>query len=509
MKSVGRECSATGPGESGCAMRIFRSAVLPLILAISPTILAACATVQNGQVNAQVDSRLVETIDGYVRNRDFNGVVLVANAEGVITHQARGMSSLEQGTELGPDDVFRVGSLTKPITAVLVLTLVNEGRLRLDGTLGQYLPELYADTPASGVTVEQLLSHTSGLKDVPANYTDPFWQSAARQTFTPEAFAKAWIPPEISSPPGKWRYNNNGFYVLGLIVERVTDKSYADALHQRVLAPAGMTHSGVYDVGTVVPHLASGYARSNFGVMERPMTIDPTVSYAAAGIYSTANDLLAFSKALANEQLLPAALKARMFADDGDQYGLGWGIERWATTDDALMTVQTHTGSIPGYQSLFVRADDGTVVIILDNYWQGATVIEMGRALFAIAHGAPARNPKRLLSDLLTPIAARDGVDAMEIAFRSAPTEGADAYDVSEGALNSLGYSLLRKGMKDPALRVFEWNVAAHPQSANVHDSLGEAYLSVGRKDDARRSYENALRLDPTSTSAKAALAGL
>lgn len=509
MKWLVKDRAAAGPDESGCAMRIFRPALLSLMLAISATVLAACVTGQSVQVEGQLASRLAETIDGYVRNRDFNGVVLVANAEGVVVHQARGMSSLEQDTRLGPNDVFRVGSLTKPITAVLVLSLVDEGRLRLDGTLGQYLPELYANTPASGVTLEQLLSHTSGLKDVPGNYTDPFWQTAARQTYTPEAFAKTWIPPEISSPPGKYRYNNNGFFLLGLIVERVTGASYAGALQQRVLAPAGMTHSGVYDVSTVVPHLATGYARSNLGAMERPMIIDPTVSYAAAGIYSTANDLLAFSKALASDKLLPAGLKARMFTDAGNQYGLGWGVERWAVTDGKLMTVQTHTGSVPGYQNLFVQAEDGTVVVILDNFWQGATVVELGRNLFAVAHGAPASHPKRLLSDLLTPIAARDGVAAMETAFRAAPTEGEDAYDVSEGALNSLGYSLLRKGMRDPAIRVFEWNAAAHPQSANVHDSLGEAYLSAGRKDDARRSYETALRLDPASPSAKAALAGL
>lgn len=483
-------------------MRIFLPALLSLILSVAQTAPAGAET-------GRVEARLAETIDGYVRNRNFNGVVLVANAEGVVLHQARGVSSLEQGAKLAPDDVFRVGSLTKPLTAVLVLSLVHEGRLRLDGSLGEYLPELYAGTPASAVTLEQLLAHTSGLKDVPGNYNDPFWRSAARLTFTPEAFAKAWIPPEMSSPPGKWRYNNNGFYLLGLIVERVTGTSYAEALRQRVLAPAGMTHSGVYGVGTVVPHLASGYARSDFGVMERPMIIDPTVSYAAAGAYSSAADLLAFSKALANGRLLPTDLTARMFADDGDQYGLGWGVERWPAKAGERVTVQTHTGSIPGYQSLFARADDGTVVVILNNFWQGATVLEMGHALFAVAHGDPARAPKRLLGDLLTPIAARDGVDAMENAYRAAPTEGADAYDVSEGALNSLGYSLLRKGYKTPAIRVFEWNVAAHPQSANVHDSLGEAYLGVGRRDDARRSYQSALRLDPSSTSAKAALAGL
>lgn len=489
-------------------MRIFLSALLFLTLSAAQTAAAAAATPTAART-VRVESRLAETIDGYVRNRGFNGVVLVANAKGVMLHQARGVSTLEQGAALGPDDLFRIGSLTKPLTAVLVLSLVHEGRLRLDGSLGEYLPELYAGTPASAVTVEQLLAHTSGLKDVPGNYNDPFWRSAARQTFTPEAFAKAWIAPEISSPPGKWRYNNNGFYLLGLIVERVTGTPYAQALRQHVLVPAGMTHSGVYDVSTVVPHLASGYARSDFGVMDRPMIIDPTVSYAAAGAYANAGDLLAFSKALASDRLLPADLKARMFTDKGNQYGLGWGVERWPAKAGELVTVQTHTGSIPGYQSLFARADDGTVIVILDNFWQGATVLEMGHTLFAIAHGAPASTPKRLLSDLLTPIAARDGVDAMEKAFRSAPTQGADAYDVSEGALNSLGYSLLRKGYKAPALRVFEWNVAAHPQSANVHDSLGEAYLGAGRREDARRSYENALRLDPSSASAKAALAGL
>jgi D-alanyl-D-alanine carboxypeptidase len=483
-------------------MRNLLSAVLSLLLSVAPAVPAAAAT-------SRVETRLTETIDGYVRNRGFNGVVLVANADGVVVHQARGVSSLELASKLGPNDVFRIGSLTKPLTAVLVLSLVHEGKLRLDGSLGEYLPELYANTPASAVTVEQLLSHTSGLKDVPGNYNDPFWQSAARQSFTPEAFAKAWILPEISSPPGKWRYNNNGFYVLGLIVERVTGTPYADALRHYVLEPAGMAHSGVYDARTVVPHLASGYALSNFGAMERPMIVDPTVSYAAAGSYSTAEDLLAFSKALASDRLLPPDLKGRMFTDKGNEYGLGWGVERWPTGQGDMAAVQTHTGSIPGYQSLFARADDGSVVVILDNFWQGATVVEMGRTLFAVAHGATAHTPKRLLSDLLTPIAAREGVDAMEVAYRSAPTEGADAYDVSEGALNSLGYSLLRKGIKAPALRVFEWNAAAHPQSANAHDSLGEAYLNLGRRDDARRSYENALRLDRSSTSAKAALAAL
>lgn len=483
-------------------MRSLIPVLISLILSVTPTVAAAADT-------SRVGSQIVETIDGYARNRGFNGVVLVASPDGTIVRQARGQSSLELGTELGPDAAFRVGSLTKPITAVLVLSLVQEGKLRLDGQLGEYLPELYAGTPVSAVTVEQLLAHTSGLKDVPGNYNDPFWKTAARETFTPDAFARAWILPELSGAPGQFRYNNNGFYLLGLIVERVTGTPYAEALRRHVFEPAGMTHSGVYDGRTVVPGLVTGYARSDLGVMERPMFIDPTVSYSAAGVYSTAEDLLAFSRALSDERLLPADLKRRMFTDGGREYGLGWGVERWQTGQGDQMAVQTHTGSVPGYQSLFVRAEDGTVVVILNNFWQGLTVVELGRDLFAVAHGAPARTPKRQLGDLLTPIAARDGVEAMEVAFRAAPTEGDAAYDVSESALNSLGYSLFRKGLKEPAVRVFEWNVAAHPNSANVHDSLGEAYLGMGRRAEARRSYEAALRLDPSSQSARTALAAL
>lgn len=476
--------------------------LLSLALAVAP----ACAWAIDSR---HVEARLHDTTAAFARNRSFNGVVLVANAQGVVLNEAYGESSLELDTPLRPQDVFRVGSLTKPLTSVLVLSLVNDGLLRLDGTLGEYLPDLYAGTPAASVTVQQLLSHTSGIKDLPANYNDPFWRVSARQNFTPDVFAKTWIPPEIIDPPGKWRYNNNGFYLLGLIAEKVTGQPYAEALTQRVLVRAGMTHSGTFDGSTVVPRLVNGYTRSDTGEMIRPMIVDPTVSYAAAAAYSNAEDLLAFSRALSGDRLLPQALRSQMFTDRGNGYGLGWGIEEWPTAGGARMTVQTHTGSIPGYQTIFVRADDGTVVVVMSNFWQGITSLELGRALFAVAHGEQAVVPKRQLADLITPLAARNDLTGMQAAYETSVAASPDTFDLSESALNGLGYSLLRKGFRDPAVLVFEWNAASHPQSSNVHDSLGEAYLAVGRQQDARHSYEAALRLDPNSQSARSALASI
>lgn len=488
-------------GGSRYAMRISI-----ILLSIALAVIPACAWAGGSSL---VEARLSDTTAAFARNRNFNGVVLVANAQEVLLHEGYGVASIELDTPLQRQDVFRIGSMTKPLTAVLVLSLVNDGLLSLEGTLGEYLPELYAGTSAASVTVEQLLSHTSGIKDLPANYNDPFWRVSARQTFTPDAFAKTWIPADIIDPPGKWRYNNNGFYLLGLIVEKVTGLPYTDALTHRVLIPAGMTHSGVFDGSAVIPRLVDGYSRSDAGVMTRPMTVDPTVSYAAAAAYSNADDLLSFSRALTGDQLLPEALKSQMFTDRGNGHGLGWGIEEWPASGDAKMSVQMHTGSIPGYQTIFARADDGTVVVVMSNFWQGITSLELARALFAVAHGEQAAVPKRQLADLITPLAARNDLAAMQAAYETSPAAGPGAYDLSESALNSLGYSLLRKGFREAAVRVFEWNVTAHPQSPNVHDSLGEAYLGVGRQQDARRSYEAALRLDPDSQSARSALASI
>jgi D-alanyl-D-alanine carboxypeptidase len=472
--------------------------------------LTAVGGVQAKPSDDTVAEALARTMDGYVRNRDFNGVVLVARDGQVLLRRGYGTASIEAGTPNTPDTLFRVGSLTKPLTAVLTLKLVEEGRLALDGTLARYLPERYAGTPAANVTIEQLLAHTSGLTDVPGNYNDPWWRTTARQSFTPQAYMQAWIPGELASTPGERRYNNNGYYLLGVIIEAVTGQTYAEALRERVLAPAGMERSGVFTATLAQPGLAAGYTRTSDGRMERPMYIDPSVSYAAAGAYASADDLLRFNQALDDGRLLGPAMRAEMFRARGADYALGWVLAEWPTASGTKTAIQMHTGSVPGYQTYLIRSEaDGGVIIILDNFWQGQTVVHLGRDLYDVLQGAAARTPKRMLTELITPIALTGDLQAMDAAWRAAPREGPQAYDVSEGALNSLGYALKRSDRLPQAIRVFEWNVEANPGSANVHDSLGEADLAAGRRDDARASYGRALALDPESASARAALATL
>lgn len=470
-----------------------------LLVGIGMVLITLCAGAQ------AATATLDQLVSAYAERRGFSGVVLVARDGKLLYHAAFGLAQAGWNTPMGTDAVFRVGSLSKPMTATLVMRLAELGRIDLDQSVDAYLPELYKGTEAGRITVRQLLAHTSGLADVAPRYTDPFWTSAARRRYTPTEFAREWIPGKLASAPGVWRYNNNGYFLLGLIIEASTGNSYADNLRQHILQPADMDHSGVFDGRTILPKLAQGTVQADDGTRELPQYIDPSVSYAAAGVYSTALDLLRFDRALADGRLLGPAAQRQMLTDRGNHYGYGWNVDDWSVAGGPARPVVSHTGSVPGYQSMLVRSlSDAVTIIILDNAWRGQVVVAMARDIADQLHGKPVALPKRSLSDALTPVLYKHGLDAMGAAY--ARLRAGDDYDVSEAALNAFGYSLLRKQQVAAAVQVLRWNAQAYPASPNVHDSLAEALLAAGDIDGARAGYAQVLALDPANRHAAEAL---
>ena len=462
------------------------------IVLMCAVVLALCAV---AQANAATLDQLVRA---YAERRDFSGVVLVARDGRPVYQAAFGIAQPAWKVPVSADTVFRIGSLSKPLTATLIMRLAELGHIDLDGTVADYLSAEYAGTAAGRITVRQLLAHTSGLADVAPRYTDPFWIEDARRHYTPKEFASKWIPGALASEPGVWRYNNNGYYLLGLIVEAATGKSYAENMKQHIFAPAGMKDSGIFDGRTILPKLAQGTVLVDDGTRELPPYIDPSVSYSAAGVYSTAPDLARFDSALAGGRLLNQTSQREMFADRGKRYGYGWGVEDWSVHTGTPLPVVLHTGSIPGYQSMLVRSlSDRVTIIILDNAWQGATVVAMARDIADLVHGKPVALPRRSLQAALTPILFRQGLDAMRVAYLRLSTHESTKYDVSEPALNAFGYNLLRRGQLEAAVQVLRWNAELHPARPNVYDSLAEALLASGDREGARAGYAKALALDP------------
>lgn len=467
-----------------------------ILTAVAGLLLASAAPSSAEPNKAELD----EMIDQYAAEGDFNGTVVIARDGQIITSKSYGLASVELGVPNNPSLTYRVGSVTKPFTATLAMVLVEKGQLRLDGTLSEYLPDLYAGTAVSDVTLAELLAHTSGIADVPPSFEDPFYQTAVRLTFEPLDYAREWIKPELTNKPGtRWSYNNNGYLLVGAIISEATGKSYAENMQEHVFGPAGMTSSGIVNKDDVIPGLATGYARDDNDNPVKPLYMDPGVFYSAAGLFTTAEDLLRFDQALYGNVIMSEAQRQLMHTPVAPIYAYGWGVQTFVSADGLALPVVEHSGSVPGYQSYYIRSErNRDFVFVVSNYWQGSLVVEMGRNLMEVLNGRPVTKAVDLLESALE----SGGLPAM-IATYEGMKENGEEYYQSEAAMNAFGYKLVGNENLEAAITVFEWNVEAYPDAANAHDSLGEAYRAAGRNAEALVSYRKSLELNPESESAK------
>jgi D-alanyl-D-alanine carboxypeptidase len=270
------------------------------------------------------------------------------------------------GTPLAPDDVFRIASITKTFTAVMVMQLVEEGRLSLDSQVGDVLPDLDF---AQSVTLRQLLNHTSGLPDF---FDDTFRNRAF------EDWDRTWTPTEVLDrlretdgppvPPTEEvvSYSNTNYLIAGLMVEEVTGRTLAENLQARIIEPLGLTSTALAPAG---PEPVTGFAAPlPFGNSEGvSYTSLETGIWAAGAMVSTAPDLVTFARALPDGELVSAESWEQMtvFLQLEDGTGMGLGLGR-----DEIdgRTVIGHDGLLPGYTSRFLLLPESDeVVVVLTN----------------------------------------------------------------------------------------------------------------------------------------------
>lgn len=311
----------------------------------------------------------------------FNGVVLVADRGEIIYRRAHGFRDLESRAPLDVESAFKVGSVSKPITAVAVLQLAERGRLGLDDPLPKYFPKL----PYPGVTIRGLLSHTSGLFDVygDARLRERFyaWYGKTDPPYSNGdylGFLEAQAPPLIGAPGERSHYSNTAYVLLALIVEQVSGRPFDEVLRENIFTPAGMRATHVYSLSKdrqALP-LATGFALDMTDGSRHPVVLPPTppriygLTYGDDEIVTTADDLLAFDRALRSGTLLkPGTLRAALAPptlSDGRpaDYGLGFAVRR-----DERGRVVSHSGSTSGFLAYvrFSVSDAGTTLVILTN----------------------------------------------------------------------------------------------------------------------------------------------
>jgi CubicO group peptidase (beta-lactamase class C family) len=438
----------------------------------------------------------------------FNGAVLVAENGQVTYKKGFGLANREWNIPNEPDTKFRLGSITKQFTSMLILQLVEQGKIDLEGKLSDYLPYYRQDT-GSRVTIHHLLTHSSGIP----SYTSipDFFQEISRDPYPVEDFVKKYCSGDLMFEPGsKYIYNNSGYFLLGAIIEEITGKAYEDVLKETIFLPLGMEDSG-YDRHTpIIPNRATGYS-STFEGYENAPYLDMSLPYSAGSLYSTVEDLYIWDQALYTEKLLSAKTKELMFTPHMANYGYGWGItQRHLPGTKKKLTSISHGGGINGFNTLIVRLIDDKHLIVLLNNTPGANLGQMSNAIISILYGKPYDLPKKSIAKVMFETwKEKDIQSAIELHNRLKKNHPKD-YIFSALELNNLGYYLLtdKKSIED-AIKIFQLNIKIYPKYANGYDSLAEAYMASGNKALAIENYTKALELNPKNKNAEEKLSEL
>ena len=445
--------------------------------------------------------KIDELLKTYHDYGQFNGTALVAEHGVVIYKKGFGFANMEWDIPNHPDTKFRLGSVTKQFTSMLILQLVQQGKLKLEGTISDYLPD-YPKKNGARITIHHLLTHTSGIP----NYTSfpQYFASLSRNPSKPEEFIRFFADSALDFEPGTtFSYSNSGYFVLGVIIEKITGKPYERVLRENIFTPLGMNNSGYDRFNTVLPKRASGYVKTGLQYVNAPY-IDMATPFSAGALYSTVEDLFLWDQALYTETLLPAKTRDLLFKPYipafGIAYGYGWGVGNAAVgrTTDSVRVIE-HGGSINGFNSLISRIPaDKDLVVLLNN--TGATrLAAISRAIRGILYNKPYDMPKRSIADSVFAAFADRGLAAGLERYRDLKDHHADTYEAREDEMNLAGYRLLQSGKVKEAIELFRMIVGEFPQSSNAYDSLGEAYLANGDKELAIRNYQKSVELDPNN----------
>ena len=471
---------------------------------------AACFFLSINTTTPQTKFNAIDTVMNlYAADDYFNGVVLVAEDGKILYHHAFGYADFEWRIPNTLDTKFEVASITKTFTALMVMRLVESGKIDLKRPIAEYLPD-YRGEGAESITIDELLQHSSGMQrdisdfpvsgnnfpDVVAKVNEEFFSLKERV----EIISKR---PLLFKPGTDFSYSSDGYDVLGRILEVVCRDSYEAVLDSLLLQPLAMNESGYKNHYVVVSKRAVGYAETYSG-LERGRQIGIAPS---GGIFSTTADLLKWEQSLYTDKVITQKSRDLIFKKGPYSPEYGWKVNDnyfGTNTADSVRAVMC-TGALPGFNSLVVRfLSDKRTIIVLENirrlsYKQD----EIVRTLADILYGRPYALPKKSLAKELLRVIQTSGIAAAESTFSSfqkAPAE----YSLTEAELNSVGYYLLYDLHNvDKAVAVFKINTVQFPDSWNAFDSLGEGYMVHGDKKRAVENYRRSLVLNSDNSNAK------
>ena len=233
-----------------------------------------------------------------------------------------GLADMEGEIPCDPSCKFRLGSVTKQFTSLVIMHLVVDGSVALDNTVHSYLPYYRIDT-GSKVTIHHLLCHQSGIPNLTS---DPEYVEFSKLPYTTEKIITERCSNDLEFVPGsEYRYSNSNYVILWGIIESVTGMSYTQVIQERIFTPLHMRDSGYDHYGMIIEKRVRGY-QPGAGGYRNARYIDMSVPHGAGALYSTVRDLYRWDRALYGDELLPEKYRQLMFTPNKGNYGYGWAI---------------------------------------------------------------------------------------------------------------------------------------------------------------------------------------
>lgn len=460
------------------------------------TLLISC----NFSFSQTKNDKLDELLGKYHEYGQFNGSVLVTEKGKVVYKKGFGMANMEWDIPNMPNTKHRLGSVTKQFTAMLILQLAAQDKLDLHAPITKYLTE-YPKESGDKITTHHLLTHSSGIP----NYTSfpGFFEEVSLNPYKPDAFVKKFQDKSLEFAPGeKFNYSNSGYFLLGLIIEKVTSKTYEKMLHDNIFTPLGMHDSGYDNHDNILKNRATGYEKNGNSFVNSKY-LDMSIPYAAGSMYSTVEDLYIWDQALYTNKLLPQKYMDLFFypfisAFGNSYYAYGWGVEKEAIGNSAdSVAVVSHGGGINGFNTIISRSTTDKSLVVLLNNTGGAPLDQMTTAIRGIMNGKSYDLPKKSLAfDLLSVIQTK-GIKEGLIYFNA--NKGSKEIDLNENEMNLIGYQLMKDGQVEEAAQVFKLNIEAFPKSFNVYDSYAEVLMNLGKNEEAIKNYKISVEMNPAN----------
>lgn len=429
-------------------------------------------------------------IKGCIKNFLLNGVVLVAEKGEVIYQKAGGTADYTWDIPNEIDTKFYIYSMTKQFTAMLIMQLVEEGEIKLEGKITDYLPYYRKDT-GDKITIHQLLTHTHGIPEL------DYQSLPIINKLSQEEFIRKYLSEDLEFEPGSRFKYGSGYYILAAIIREVTGKPYETVLKEKILQPLDMKNSGYIRYNREIKKCATPY----YFVLGTTKTVYSRTPFnGGSGMYSTAADLYKWEQALYTDRLLSKKYRDIMFKEHvparGGHYGYGWEI-RNLTFGDKEKKIISHGGG--GCTLIFRAVDEKTLIIILNNQINPQS-FQICNEIMNILNGLPYKVPKKQIFQSLHDTARNRGFQAAVKKYYELKNKYSDRYNFDKYQLNFVGVFLLNEKRIPDAIEILKLNVKLFPGWWNAHDSLAEAYGQSGNKKMALEYFEKALELNPQKT---------